>query len=139
MEVVGPDDALLVVSRQGYGKLVHMNRFRRQGRGGLGTRAFKASGKAGLVAGARVVNVERDDEVMLVSTLCQVFRTSIREVSFRGRTAGGVIIWRPEADDEVASIACLPEKEESAVTNGTTRPGGAGKNHAPKDGNGTGQ
>ena len=110
MEVVQPHESLLVVTKQGYGKLVRMSRFRRQARGGMGTRAFKTSSKTGLVAGARVVNDGRDDEVMLVSAQCQVFRTSLNEISVQGRYARGVIIWRPDDNDEVASIACFPDK-----------------------------
>ena len=122
MEIVRPDDALLVVSRQGLGKLVHMSRFRRQGRGGMGTRAFRTTSKTGPVAGARVVNEGRDDEVILVSAQCQVFRTNLKEISFRGRNAMGVIIWRPGGRDEVASIACLPEKnEDSSESNGASQ------------------
>ena len=121
MEVVTPRDTLLVVSRQGYGKLVSIPRFRMQGRGGMGTRAFMTSSKTGPVAGARVVNEGRDDEVMLVSANCQVFRTSLNEISRQGRNARGVIIWRPDDDDEVASIACLPEKGFSPKPNGNRR------------------
>ena len=119
MEIVGPKDILLVVSRQGLGKLVQISRFRRQGRGGRGTRAFMTSAKTGLVAGARVVNESRDDEVMLVSAKCQVFRTSLKEISLQGRHARGVIIWRPDGDDEVVSIACFPDKDGSPSTNGS--------------------
>ena len=116
MEMVQPQDALLVVSRQGLGKLVSMSRFRRQARGGMGTRAFAISGKTGLVAGARVVNEGQDAQVMLVSSQCQVFRTSLKEISLQGRHARGVIIWRPDPGDEVASIACLPEQDGSDHT-----------------------
>ena len=134
MEIVHPEDALLVVTSQGLGKLVHMNRFRRQGRGGMGTRAFRTTAKSGLVAGARVVNVGGDDEVILMSVKCQMIRIQLSEIRFRGRTAGGVSIWKPDPDDEVASIACLPEKAGESETNGTARPG---RNGAPEDGDGT--
>ena len=114
MEVVKPNDTLLVVSKQGYGKLVHMSRFRQQGRGGMGTRAFKVSAKTGQVAGARVVNEGKEDEVMLVSAKCQVFRTSLKEISMQGRNTMGVIIWRPDRGDEVASIACFPDNSSGS-------------------------
>ena len=114
MEVVKPNDTLLVVSKQGYGKLVHMSRFRQQGRGGMGTRAFKVSAKTGQVAGARVVNEGKEDEVMLVSGKCQVFRTSLKEISMQGRNTMGVIIWRPDRGDEVASIACFPDNSSGS-------------------------
>ena len=119
MEIVQPQDTLLVVSRQGLGKLVKVSRFRRQGRGGGGTRAFRTGPRTGLVAGARVVNEGQDDEVMLVSARCQVFRTSLREISLQGRNAMGVIIWRPGSGDEVASIACLHKRGAYSEPNGT--------------------
>ena len=122
MEVIQPQDILLVVSKQGFGKLVHISRFRRQGRGGMGTRAFRTSSKTGMVADARVVTERQGDEVWLVSARCQVFRTSVKEISVQGRHAMGVIIWRPDGDDEVVSIACLPEKDADSEANGTGRP-----------------
>ena len=125
MEIVSPQDTLLVVSTQGYGKLVTISRFRRQGRGGLGTRSFKTNSVTGLVAGARVVNEGRDDDVMLVSQQCQVFRTSLKEISIQGRHARGVIIWRPDSGDEVASIACFPDKGEEPSDDGPRKNGRA--------------
>ena len=122
MEIVQPRDTLLVVSRQGLAKLVNIAQFRRQARAGMGTRAMRISAKTGLVAGARVVSDGRDDEVMLVSTQCQVFRTSLREISLQGRMARGVIIWRPDDGDEVASIACFRDNnnysQDEEVANG---------------------
>ena len=122
MEIVQPRDTLLVVSRQGLGKLVNIAQFRRQARAGMGTRAMRINAKTGLVAGARVVSDGRDDEVMLVSTQCQVFRTSLGEISRQGRMARGVIIWRPDGDDEVASIACFRDNnnhsQDPEVANG---------------------
>ena len=66
MEISRPQDTLLVVTRQGMAKLSRISLFRRQGRGGLGLRAFRTTSKTGLIAGARVVDVLRDAEVMLV-------------------------------------------------------------------------
>ena len=120
MEVVRKGDLLLVVSRQGFGKLVTISNFRRQARGGSGLRAFRASAKTGPVAAARVVSSTLDDEVTLVSTNSQVFRTSLKEINLQGRNTMGVIIWRPDGNDEVASIACWRDSGEypSAAGNG---------------------
>ena len=68
----------------------------------------------------------RDDEVVLVSAQCKVFRSSLKEISVQGRHARGVIIWRPGRGDEVASMACVPEKSVWASTNETGN--GAGPN-----------
>ena len=116
MEVVQPQNTILVVSAQGFGKLVQISKFRRQARGGMGTRCFRTTSTTGLVAGARVVGGQ-DDEVVLVSAQCQVFRSSLKEISIQGRHARGVIIWRPDGGDEVASMACVPEKSAWASTN----------------------
>ena len=137
MEVVQPEDALLVVSSMGKGKLVHMSRFRRQGRGGMGTRAFKTTGKSGPVAAARVVDVGLDDEVMLVSAKGQVERINLGEIRYLSRYATGVQVSSFGSDDEVASIACTPEKSREGESNGTARPErGNGRNGSPKNGGG---
>ncbi|MCE2466228.1 MAG: DNA gyrase subunit A [Dehalococcoidia bacterium] len=112
MEVVKDDDMLLVVTSGGYGKLVHISRdgskgFRRQQRGGMGTRTFRTGPKTGLVAAARVVGEAHGEEVMLVSAGAQVFRTSVQGISVQGRITQGVILWRPDGGDEVASVACF--------------------------------
>ena len=137
MEVVQPKDALLVVSSMGKGKLVHMDRFRRQGRGGMGTRAFKTTGKSGPVAAARVVNVGQDDEVMLVSAKGQVERINLGEIRYLSRYATGVNVSNFDPDDEVVSIACLPEKSREGETNGTAgSQRGNGRSESPKTGDG---
>ena len=124
MELVKPEDNLLVVTRSGYGKLVPVDRFRGQHRGGLGLRAYKTGPKVGLVSAARVVNKERDEELLLVSAKCQVFRTSLSEISSQGRITQGVIVWKPDAGDEVVSLACMTEREET-----DNAPGSNGKSN----------
>ena len=118
MELVKPEDNLLLVTRSGYGKLVPVDRFRGQHRGGLGLRAYKTGPKVGLVSAARVVNKERDEELLLVSAKCQVFRTSLSEIRVRGRITQGVIVWKPDAGDEVVSLACMTERDVSVDGHG---------------------
>ena len=137
MEILQPQDTLLVVSNQGFGKMVRMSRFRRQARGGRGTLAFKTNPKRGVVAGARVVNDQGNDQVMLVSKGCQVFRTSLKEISVQGRYAMGVIIWRPAGGDEVASIAVLPENTTEGIPDKTGSNGHGGKLPAANSSNGS--
>ncbi len=137
MEIVQPDDNLLVVTRNGYGKLVPVDRFRGQHRGGLGLRTYKTGPKVGLVSAARVVNKETDEELLLVSAQCQVFRTSLNEISSQGRITQGVILWKPDDEDEVVSLACVPEKSRDGEANGAARSErGNGRNGSPKNGGG---
>ena len=132
MELVQPDDNLLVVTRTGYGKLVPVDRFRGQHRGGLGLRAYKTGPKVGLVSAARVVNKERDEELLLISAKCQVFRTSLSEISSQGRITQGVIVWKPDAGDEVVSLACMTERDETDHA-----PGSNGKSNGAVPTNGS--
>ena len=132
MEIIQPGNSLLLVTRQGFGKRVPVWRFPRQARAGLGVRAFQTGPMTGPVADARVVNDGGDDEVMLVSAGCQVFRTSISEIPVQGRITRGVIVWRPDGDDEVASIACLRDKGVDSHVNGAGQ-NGQGKGKAIAD------
>ena len=106
-EVVTAKDRILVISVQGSGKLVSMSRYPRQNRGGQGVRVFKVTEKTGLLADARVVTLGVEDEVVLVSAQCQVYRTNLEGISLQGRNASGVKVWRPDGGDQVASIACF--------------------------------
>ena len=46
---------------------------------------------------------------MLVSAQSKVYRTSLEGIPTQGRTAGGVILWRPGGTDQVASISCFQD------------------------------
>ncbi|MBI4298782.1 MAG: DNA gyrase subunit A [Chloroflexi bacterium] len=103
--VVNPQGQLLVVSQQGFGKLTPLSRYRSQHRGGGGVSTFRVNAKTGPVAGGFVV--ANGGEVFLVSAQAQVFRTELSEIPVKGRDTQGVIIWRPESGDVVASVACV--------------------------------
>ncbi|MBM3925429.1 MAG: DNA gyrase subunit A [SAR202 cluster bacterium] len=112
METVKPNERLLVVSANGYGKLVALDRFRQQGRGGKGVRVFKVTDKTGPVAAARVVAEGVEDEVMLSSAQSQVIRTSLASISQQGRNASGVRVWKAEDGDKVVAITCFQNGKE---------------------------
>ncbi len=113
METVTPQDKLLIISSHGHGKLMSMVRYPKQKRGGQGVRAFNVTDKTGPLAHARVFTDGVEDEVMLVSERCQVYRTNLQGISTQGRHASGVIIWRPGPGDQVASIACFRNNHKS--------------------------
>ena len=108
MDVGRPDTRLLVISRLGYGKLTLLDKYRRQSRGGLGTKTFNLTKKTGgKVAAAEVVDESK--EVYVVSEKAQVIRTNLAEIRSMGRATQGVTIFRPQPGDAVASIACVSE------------------------------
>ena len=116
MDVVIPDSKLLVISKKGYGKLTDLNRYRRQGRAGLGIKTLNITKKTGAVAAAEVI--AGSDEVYVVSQKAQVIRTNLSEIRSTGRATQGVTIFKPEPGDSVASMACVREfkvPDEGAV------------------------
>ena len=106
MDVGNDDSKLLVVSKLGRGKVNPLGEYRRQGRGGLGLRAFKLTKNTGLIADAQIV--DETNEVYLVSENAQVMRTDLSEIrSLTGRITQGVTIFKPRPGDSVSSIACV--------------------------------
>ena len=114
METITPKDKILIISANGIGKMMTVIRNRTQQRGGQGVISFRVTEKTGPVVDARVVRDGVEDEVLLVSERSQVYRTNLEGISTQGRTAGGVIIWRPGEDDHVASIACFRNGHEGS-------------------------
>ena len=74
-DIIVPDSKLLVISKNGYGKLTDLNRYRHQGRGGFGTKTLNITKKTGKLAAAQVI--ADSDEVYVVSEKAQVIRTSL--------------------------------------------------------------
>ena len=118
MDIVVPDSKLLVISRNGFGKLTDLNRYRSQGRGGSGIKTLNLTAKTGAVAAAEVI--ADSDEVYVVSEHAQVLRTSLSEIRSVGRATQGVTIFKPETGDAVSSIACV--RNLRALDNGEDSP-----------------
>ena len=131
---VGKDESkLMVISTLGRGKINPLAEYRKQGRGGLGLKAFKITKNTGNLADAQVVDDGK--EVYVVSEKAQVMRTDLSEIrSLRGRITQGVTIFKPRDGDFVSSISCvtslkydddIPEQQNGNGKNGTGH--GSGK------------
>jgi len=130
MDVGNDESKLLVVSKLGRGKVNPLSEYRRQGRGGLGLRAFKITKNTGLIADAQIV--DETNEVYLVSEKAQVMRTDLSEIrSLTGRITQGVTIFKPRSGDSVSSIACVGdfeiEDEEEDSKDAKSKPSKNGK------------
>ena len=130
MDVGNDESKLLVVSKLGRGKVNPLSEYRRQGRGGLGLRAFKITKNTGLIADAQIV--DETNEVYLVSEQAQVMRTDLSEIrSLTGRITQGVTIFKPRSGDSVSSIACVGdfeiEDEEEGSKDAKSKPSKNGK------------
>ena len=118
-EVVGMQldtqgEYLLIASENGMGKLTAMDEFTAQNRGGKGVKCYKITEKTGNVVGVKAVN--KDNEVMMISTEGIIIQIPCEEISVLGRVTSGVKLMNLNADSDakVASIAKV--RESSAKT-----------------------
>ena len=107
MDVVVPESRLLVISKNGYGKLTDLEKYRPQKRAGSGLKTMNVTKKTGAIAAAEVI--AGSDEVYVISRKAQVMRTSLDEIRKTGRVAQGVTIFKPRPGDYVSAIACMRE------------------------------
>lgn len=87
-EVVTPEQTILVVCENGYGKRSKVDDFRQTNRGGSGVRSIIASERNGLVVAA--LSVCDTDSVLLMSKMGQAVRIPMTDVRVMGRSTQGV-------------------------------------------------
>lgn len=114
LEPGDPEDKLLLVTENGYGKRTPLEEFPSQGRGGKGVLGIKVDEKTGLVVA--IEKVKDDDEIMVATLNGKIIRISAQEVRIVGRYAKGVkLIDLDEGDKVVSVVRYVPgrESEES--------------------------
>ena len=87
-EVVTPEDTILVVCENGFGKRSKVDDFRQTNRGGVGVRSIITSDRNGMVVAA--LSVTDSDGVILMSGSGQAVRIPMRDVRVMGRSTQGV-------------------------------------------------
>jgi DNA gyrase subunit A len=112
-EVVAPDQNVLVVCDNGYGKRSLVDDFRQTNRGGVGVRSIITSQRNGLVVGA--ISVTDNDGVVLMSELGQTLRMSMKDVRVMGRSTQGVRLVNLQ-DDKVVAVQKIED-----LSNGGTK------------------
>ncbi len=87
-EVVTPEQTILVVCENGYGKRSKVDDFRQTNRGGIGVRSIIISERNGSVVAA--LSVADPDSVLLMSKMGQAVRIPMTDVRVMGRSTQGV-------------------------------------------------
>ncbi len=103
---------LLFVSENGMGKLTPIDTFTPQGRGGKGVKCYKITEKTGEVVGVKAVN--RDNEIMMISTDGIIIQMACEDISVLGRVTSGVKLMNLNAENSatVASVAKVRETSD---------------------------
>ena len=101
---------ILVISKNGYGKMTNINLFAAHKRGGVGIKAATVTAKTGPIITARTVCGDAE-ELLMISEKGQTIRVGINDVPSLGRTTQGVRIMRLNDGDAVASIGILMKED----------------------------
>jgi DNA gyrase subunit A len=112
MDVVQEDQDVLIVTSKGYGKRTTISEYRIQTRGGKGIKTLNVTEKNGLVVGLKVV--QNDEDLMIITALGTLIRTSMEGISRMGRYTQGVKLIHIKDEDEVATVARVEKYEEPA-------------------------
>ncbi len=108
-EVVNPENTILVVCENGYGKRSDVEEFRQTNRGGVGVRSIITSERNGLVIGA--IKVTDLDSVVLMSNTGQTVRISMKDVRVMGRSTQGVRLVNIHEGDNLVGITRIEHVE----------------------------
>jgi DNA gyrase subunit A len=133
-EIVGMDvvtekgQKLLVMSRNGYGKVTKVDNFPTHKRGGVGIKAAAVTAKTGPIVTVHTID-PKAHEIVMISEQGQTIRVAIGEIPTLGRTTQGVRVMRLNDGDVVASLGIIPEADVEDDTTEGAVPGvsGAGK------------
>lgn len=98
-EVVTPEENILVVCENGFGKRSKVDDFRQTNRGGVGVRSIITSERNGMVVGA--LSVTDSDSVLLMSAAGQAVRIPMDDVRVMGRSTQGVRLVNLKEEDDL--------------------------------------
>jgi DNA gyrase subunit A len=110
MDVVHPDNSVLIVTSKGFGKRTPISEYRLQSRGGKGIKTLNVTPKNGTVVGLKIVN--DDEDLMIITAMGTVIRTSMSGISLMGRNTQGVKLINIKEEDEVSTLARVDKSEE---------------------------
>ncbi len=111
--ITDPDQKLLAVSANGYGKATLVSNFPAHKRGGVGIKVAAVTAKTGPIVAVHTLD-PLAKEVIMMSTKGQAIRIAMKEIPTLGRATQGVRIMKMSDGDTVASIGIvLPDEEET--------------------------
>jgi len=96
---------IFVISENGFGKRTNLKEYRKQKRGGHGTRTMKITAKTGDLIKSCLV--EGEESLIAVSQKGQILKAPLKGISILKRSTQGVRIMRLDEGDKIAAITLL--------------------------------
>ena len=139
MDLADPEEQLLVVSQNGYGKKTPVSEYNVQKRGGMGVLTYNKSllKKTGFLIGATIVN--DDDDLMLINSDGILIRVEASGISKMGRATMGVKVMNVSEETKIIAMAKVAKDDEEEGADEEGAAGGPGQDDAEEEtGAGTG-
>jgi len=108
---------ILTVTENGYGKRTDQSEYPTKSRATQGVISIKVSERNGNVVGA--IQVEKTDQIMMITDAGTLVRTRVAEVSIVGRNTQGVTLIRTAEDEKVVGLQRVVDPEEEEDDNQT--------------------
>ena len=102
--------SVLTATENGYGKRTPIAEYTRHGRGTQGMIAIQTSERNGKVVAATLVN--KDDEIMLITTGGVLIRTRISEIREMSRSTQGVTLINLGEGEKLAGLEKVVESDD---------------------------
>ena len=120
MELVEPEQQLMVVTENGFGKRTPVEEYKIQVRGGKGLLTYDKAkfSKTGALIGAMVV--DESDEILMINSDGIIIRIRASEVSILGRATQGVKIMKVDEGSKIVAIAKAIRDDEGEVEESST-------------------
>jgi DNA gyrase subunit A len=132
-EVIGmicvndPDDDVLVLSENGFGKRSSLSDYPITNRGGKGVKTINVTEKTGkLIA---IKNVANDNDLMIITQNGLTIRVAVKTIRVMGRAAQGVKIINLKDNDKIASVAKVRSYENEEAGKESDH---VAENHTPE-------
>jgi DNA gyrase subunit A len=106
-------DAIMTVTRKGYGKRTAIKDYRKTARAGKGIINLKVTEKTGDVV--TTISVNDKDNIIITTAKGIVIRTSLKNIRVMGRATQGVRVVKLQSEDYVTDLVRVPENEEKEI------------------------
>ena len=101
MDIVMPEDMILTVTENAYGKRIAVSEYRQTGRGNVGVINAKPDTDTGKVI--RSFKVMEDDEIALISNVGKIIKIKSTAVNIvKGRASKGIKLMKLEENEKIA-------------------------------------
>lgn len=111
MEIVEPNEYVLVITEKGYGKKTPVDEYRITNRGGKGVKTVNITEKNGSIVSFKTVDDSKD--IMIITDSGIIIRLAVDKISTMSRVTQGVKLINLKEDSIVSSTSIVDREEVS--------------------------